>query len=204
MNTITSLLYPDEPAGRLALENELRELPAMQLVLIWPGILAAITADILEFLRMPIGDFSISAYERYRRIADAKRETAESGGRQVVQLMDHEIGHKMEPKVEVEINGVPQTLINFELEVSLSVESVTAIVESGRLVDIAPGSATGSVSLSAAGISLAKAETQPVDLAVPDEARVMIDLTAMGEPIVDRFPVSASTETRTGRPARVP
>jgi len=203
MNTITSLLYPDESAGRLALENELREVPTMQAVLIWPGILAAITGDILEFLRMPVGDLSMSAYERYQRIADAKRETAESRGRQVVQLMDHEIGHKMEPKVEIEVNGVPQTLINLELEVSLSVESVTAIVEAGRLVDLAPGSATATASLSAAGIPLAKAETQPVDLAVPDGARVTIDLTAMGEPIVDRFGVSGSTDTRAGRPAPV-
>lgn len=201
MNTITSLLYPDESGGRLALESELRKVPAMQAVLIWPGILAAIAADILEFLRMPIGDFSISAYQKYKRIADAKRETAESGGREVVQLMDHEIEHKMEPKVEIEINGAPQTLIKLELEVRLSVESVTAIVETGRLVDIAPGTATAAVSLSAAGFALAKAETQPVDLTVPDEARVMIDLTAMGEPIVDRFPVSESTVTRPGRRA---
>lgn len=203
MNTITSLLYPDEPAGRHALENALREVPAMQALLVWPGILAAVTTDILEFLRMPIGDLSVSAYQRYKRIADARRETAESGGRQVVQLMDHEIEHKMQPKVEIEINGSPQELINLELEVSLSVESVTAIVESGRLVDIAPGTATAAVSLSAAGFALAKAETQPVDLAVPDETRVMIDLTAMGEPIVDRLPVSESTVTRQSRRAPI-
>lgn len=203
MNTITSLLYPDEPAGRLALENALREVPAMQALLVWPGILAAVTTDILEFLRMPIGDLSVSAYQRYKRIADARRETAESGGRQVVQLMDHEIEHKMQPKVEIEINGSPQELINLEVEVSLSVESVTAIVESGRLVDIAPGTATAAVSLSAAGFALAKAETQPVDLAVPDETRAMIDLTAMGEPVVDRLPVSGSPVTRQGRRASI-
>jgi hypothetical protein len=198
MNTITSLLYPDEPAGRLELENKLRELPAMRAVIVWPGILAAITADILEFLRMPVGDFAVSAYQKYQRVADAKRETAESRGRQVVQLMDHQIDHKMEPKVEIEINGIQQTLFNLELKIELSVESVTAIVEAGRLIDLAPGAATGSVSLSAAGVPLAKAESRPVDLAVPDHAKVLIDLTAMGEPIVDRITVSGSAQ---GRPA---
>jgi hypothetical protein len=35
---------------------------------------------------------------------------------------------------------------------------------------------------------LAKAETQPVDLAVPKEATIVIDLTAMGEPIIHPAP----------------
>lgn len=196
MKTITSLLYADETAGRLDLENRLRELPALQTVLMWPGILTAITTDILEFLRMPVGDLAISAYQRFKRIEDAKQETAKSLGRTVVQLMDHEIENKIEPRIEVEINGVVQTLLELELAAKLSVESVTAVVEAGRLVDIAPGSATASVTLSAAGLELAKAETQPVDLSVPEEARIVVDLTAVGEPIIDRLTVTGPQHSR--------
>lgn len=201
MKTITSLLYPDESAGHLELEEKLGELPAMRAVVVWPGILAAITTDILEFLKMPVGDFAISAYQKHKRIAEAKRETAETLGRQVVQLMEHEIEHEIQPRVEIEINGVRKTLFNLELKVRLSVETVTAIVESGRLVDIATGAAHASVNLSAAGLPLAKAETRPVDLVVPDEARVLIDLTVMGEPIADRFPVTEAPLSTPSRPA---
>lgn len=194
MNTITSLLYPNEATERLELESQLRELPAIQSVLAWPGVLAVIASDILEYLRMPIGDFAASAYQKYKSIDDAKRETAKSLGRQVVQLMDHQIDHMVKPEVEIEVNGVRQTLIDLELLVELKVESVTAVVEAGQLVDVAPGSATASLRLSAGGVELAKAETQPVDLAQPHEATFVVDLTAMGEPIVHRFPVKRSGE----------
>lgn len=198
MKTITSLLFADEAAGRSQLESKLGTLPAAQTVLAWPGVLAAMASDILAFFRIPVGDFAASAYQKYDLIEDARRETAESLGRQVVELMSHEIDHKIEPEVEIELNGVRQTLFNLELKVKLAVESVTAVVDSGRMTDIAPGSATASLSLSAGGVELAKAETQPVDLALPDKTRVVVDVTAMGEPIVDQFPVGRAQGTAPG------
>lgn len=140
----------------------------------WPGVVALIAKDILAYLDMPIGSLAAQP----------------PGSRQVVQLMEHKITNKLEPRIEMEVKGVTQTLLGLELATELSVESATAIVESGRLVDIAPGSAKASVTLSAAGVELAEAESQPVDLALAKEAKIVIDLTALGEPSVHEGPIA--------------
>jgi hypothetical protein len=140
---------------------------------------------------MPISNLAVSAYQKHRRIEAAIRETARSPGTpQVVQLMEHTIRSKLEPTVDIEVNGVTKTLLRLELAAEISVEAVTAVVQSGQVVDIAPGSATAKLTLSAAGVELAKAETQPVELAVPKEATIVIDLTAMGEPIIHPAPAA--------------
>jgi hypothetical protein len=191
MKTLAELLYPDESAGRLELEEKLRNHPAFQSVKTWPGVVALIAKDILAYLDMPIGSLAVSAYQKHERMEKAKRETAQPpGSRQVVQLMEHKITNKLEPRIEMEVKGVTQTLLGLELATELSVESATAIVESGRLVDIAPGSAKASVTLSAAGVELAKAESQPVDLALAKEAKIVIDLIALGEPSVHQGPIA--------------
>lgn len=185
MTTLATLLYPDAPTGQTGLEEELRRHPGLASVLKWPAVLALIAKDILAFLDMPIGNIAVSAYQKHRRIEEAKRETAESlGARQVVQLMGHKIESNLEPKVEIETGGVTRTILRLEVATELTVESVTAIVESGQLVDVAPGSATAKLTLSADGVELGRAETQPIDLMVPEEARVVIDVTAMGEAVV--------------------
>ena len=185
MKTLAELLYPDEASGRLELEEKLRNHPQTGSVQRWPGVVAMIAKDILAYLDMPVGTLAVSAYQRHDRIESAKRETAEvPGSRQVVQLMEHKITNKLEPRLEMEVKGVTRTLLSLDLTTELSVESATVIVESGRLVGIAPGSAMASVTLSAAGIELAKAEMQPVDLGLAQEAKTVIDLTALGEPSV--------------------
>ena len=187
MKTLAELLYPDEPAGRLELEEELRNHPAFQTAKTWPGVLALIAKDILAYLDMPIGGLALSAYQKHETIEKAKRETAQlPGSRQVVQLMEHKITNELKPRIEIEVKGVTQTLLDLELATELSVESATAVVEGGRLVGIAPGSAKASVTLSAAGVELAKAETRPVDLALAKEAKNVIDLTVLDEPSMNR------------------
>lgn len=185
MTTLAELLYSDESRGRLDLEEKLRSHPAFQSVKAMPGVVALIAKDILAYLDVPIGSLAASAYEKHERMERAKRETAQApGSRQVVQLMEHKITNELKPRIEMEVKGVTQTLLGLELATELSVESATAVVESGRLVDIAPGSAKVSVTLSAGGVELAKAETQPVDLGVAKEAKVVIDITAHDEPSV--------------------
>jgi hypothetical protein len=104
--------------------------------------------------------------------------------------MEHTIRSKLKPTVDIEVNGVTKTLLRLELATKISVEAVTAVVESGQVVDIAPGSATAKLTLSAGGVKLAKAGTQPVELAVPKWSRVVVDLAAMGEPIIHPAPAA--------------
>lgn len=191
MTTLAALLYPDDRTAQANLEAALRDHELMQPVASWPGVLPQIAEGILAFLEMPIGNLAVSAYLKHRHIEAAIRETARSPGTpQVVQLMEHTIRSKLEPTVDIEVNGVTKTLLRLELAAEISVEAVTAVVQSGQVVDIAPGSATAKLTLSAAGVELAKAETQPVELAVPKEARIVIDLTAMGEPIIHPAPAA--------------
>ena len=192
MTTLASLLYRNETAAHEDLEAALRSHKLMQIALVaWPGILPQITEGIVTFLEMPIGNLATAAYQKYRLVETAIRETARSPGTpQVVQLMKHTIRSKLEPTIDIDFNGVTETLLRLELSTQISVDSVTAVVQSGQLVKIAPGSATAKLTLSAGGVELAKAETQPVDLAVPKEATVVVDLTAMGDPI--SYPVPAA------------
>jgi len=188
MTTLAALLYRDDRTAQADLEAALHN---HESVVAWPGVLPQIAEGILAFLEMPIGNLAVSAYLKHRHIEAAIRETARSPGTpQVVQLMEHTIRSNLEPTVDIEVNGVTKTLLRLELVAEISVEAVTAVVQSGQVVDIAPGSATAKLTLSAAGFELAKAETQPVELAVPEEARIVIDLTAMGEPIIDPAPAA--------------
>ncbi len=191
MTTLAALLYRDDRTAQTDLEAALRNHELMPSVVAWPGVLPRIAEGILAFLEMPISNLAVSAYQKHRHIEAARRETARSPGTtQVVQLMEHTIRSKLEPTVDIEVNGVTNTLLRLELAAEISVEAVTAVVQSGQVVDIAPGSATAKLTLSAAGVELAKAETQPVELAVPKEATIVIDLTAMGEPIIHPAPAA--------------
>jgi hypothetical protein len=191
MTTLAALLYRDDRTAQEDLEEALHNHELMKAALTWPGALPQIAEAILAFLEMPISNLAVSAYQKHRLIEAARRETARSPGTpQVVQLMEHTIRSKLEPTVDIEVNGVTKTLLRLELVTEISVEAVTAVVQSGQVVDIAPGSATAKLTLSAAGVELAKAETQPVDLAVPKEATIVIDLTAMGEPIIHPAPAA--------------
>lgn len=189
MMSLAYLLYPDARTAPADLEAALRDNKLLEPVLAWPGVSQEIAGGILAFLEMPIGNLAVSAYQKYRRIEVAKRETAKSPGlRQVVELMEHTIRNKLEPTVDIEVEGLTKRLLRLELQATISVEAVIAVVESGQLRDIRPGSATAEVTLGAGGIELAKARSQPVDLAVPKEARIVIDLTAAGEPITQPLP----------------
>ena len=191
MTTLAALLYRDDRTAQADLEAALYNHGLMKSVVAWPGVLPQIAEGILAFLEMPISNLAVSAYQKHRHIEAARRETARSPGiPQVVQLMEHTIRSKLEPTVDIEVDGVTKTLLRLELVAEISVEAVTAVVQSGQVVDIAPGSATAKLTLSAAGVELAKAETQPVDLAVPKEATIVIDLTAMGEPIIHPAPAA--------------
>ena len=185
MTTLASLLYRNETSAPGDLEAALHSHKLMQTALVaWPGVLPQITEGILAFLEMPISNLATAAYQKYRLIETAIRETTRSPGTpQVVQLMKHTIRSKLEPTIDIDFNGVTETLLRLELSTEISVDSVTAVVQSGQVIKIAPGAATAKLTLGVGGVELAKAETQPVELAVPKEARVVVDLTAMGEPI---------------------
>ena len=185
MTTLASLLYRNETSAHEDLEAALRSHNLMKIALAaWPGVLPQITEGILAFLEMPISSLATASYQKYRLVETAIRETARSPGTpQVVALMKHTIRSKLEPTIDLDFNGVTETLLRLELAAEISVDSVTAVVQSGHVVKITPGSATAKLTLSAGGVELAKADIQPVDLAVPKEATVVVDLTAMGEPI---------------------
>jgi hypothetical protein len=183
MTTFANLLFGNDEAARADLETALREKmthPALGL----PGVPAQIADGIVTFLTMPLGNLAVAAYDHHQRIEEARRNSAKSPGvPEVVKLAEHKIKSKLESTVDLEIYGVSQTVLRFELASEITVESLTAVVESGRVTDLTPGAATGQVTLSTAGIELARAHTQPVELAVPKETRIVVDLTALGEPV---------------------
>ncbi len=184
MTTLAALLYRNVKDAGADLEAKLRDHNLLKAVAAIPGAVGDVAEVVLTFLDTPIGNLAIQAHQKHRLIEQAKRQTARApGSRQVVKLHKHTVKHKQKPKVEMEINGLTTTVLELELEAVLSIETLEATVDSGHVVDLTPGEATAEVTLSAGGIELARAETRPVDLSLPEEATIVIDLTAMGEPI---------------------
>jgi len=183
MTTLAGLLYPDAQDAQADLEAALRSNDLLRPALAWPGVAGQVTKGILEFLQMPIGSLGVAAYQQHPRVQAAMRETATSAETpRVVKLMEHTIESKLEPTVDVEVSGVTKTLLRLQLKARITVEAVTVIVESGQVADITPGLASAELTLSAFDIELANATAQTVDLAVPKEATIAIDVAATGEP----------------------
>lgn len=184
MTTLTELLYHDRPAAASKLRADLVDRDLLPGVARGPGTVGEVVDAIVSWLEMPLADLAVTAYLRHRLIEAAKRNTSRAPGtREVVRLLKHTIHVKQEASVEVEIGAKTVTVVRLEVTAEITVDAVTAVVEAGHIKEIAPGEARGSVTLKAGGVELAAVRSRPVDLTVPDQAKIVIDLTGIGEPI---------------------
>lgn len=167
--TLTDILYADrgEATARLHTAFADRDLPGWAAAS--PGFATRAAGAVLALLDMPIGNFVFAAYRKHRLVEAARAASLETGVPQVVQLLEHTIRSCQQPEVEMEVNGVAETLLTLDLVAEVKIEVVTLVVSEGRIVDTAPGKAIASVAVSLGDTELARAEAEPIDLGKPRE-----------------------------------
>jgi hypothetical protein len=79
--------------------------------------------------------------------------------------LEHTISSSLSPTVDVSVGAASVTVLSLEIEVEIRVSTVNLVVEGGNVVWVAPGNATATVTLSASGVTVAKRDFQPVNLA---------------------------------------
>jgi hypothetical protein len=132
-----------------------------QLAGVPPGLRGFTRDEILrilaDVLQLPIMDLLAAGWRKWDElIAAARRTLANPGESDVVELANRHITSSQHPRIEVELDGEKIATIDFEIEVTIEVHAVTAIVTSGKLSALRSGQADIEVTLAIANEEVAK------------------------------------------------
>jgi hypothetical protein len=167
MTTVAELLDVEGAAPRRALVSRVGPLLAgsSAAVLVGPSLAAQVVDAIASLLRVPVGGLALGAWNRYRTVAAACRETAgRTDARKVISLHEHTVSITQSPTVEVDVGGTSHRLLELTLAVTLRFTTAELVVSAGRVEEVRPGPAVGSATLSAGGVELARRDSAAVTL----------------------------------------
>jgi hypothetical protein len=117
------------------------------------GEIAAIAARLLD---LPLGDALLSAWRTYGALVTAAERTfAVPGSEEVVELATHRVTWTCDPHLDLLVDGVRVTTLDFELVVTFDLDGVVAVVRLGNLVALGAGECTITASLTLEGTTLA-------------------------------------------------
>jgi hypothetical protein len=162
--TASAFLFDDEDTGR-ALARALDEHgvrgsldtalgPVAQTTREAAGDQVAAVAD--GVLTLDLGDLVVAGWRKQGQLAAAAERTAANPGTsEVVELATHRISSVHHPYVELLVNDVRVTTVNFELDLEFEVKALVATVQDGHLVSLHSGDCDLSVTLTAEGVRLA-------------------------------------------------
>ena len=118
-------------------------------------------------LDTPVSDVAAGAWEQYRAVEKARRETRRRPGKPtVVHVGPHTISTTEDVEVDVERSGTHCRLVTLTLSVEIAVNAANVTVEAGEVTDITAGSASATVTLSAGDLRLATGSIEGIDLSV--------------------------------------
>ena len=107
-----------------------------------------------------------SGWRKWEQLAEAGRRTLHDPGEvEIVELVDHEIASIQRPHVDITFDGRKVAEVGAEAAVEITLHSVTAVVEEGRLSALRSGRADVDARLSIEGALVAEASRQ-VDLSI--------------------------------------
>jgi hypothetical protein len=162
--TTSAFLFDDEDTGRAlaqaldqhgvlgSLDNALglvaqttREAAGDQVAAVADGVLA-----------LDLGDLVVAGWRKQGQLAAAAERTAANPGTsELVELATHRVSSVHHPYVELLINDVRVTTVNFELDLEFEVKALVATVRDGHLVSLHSGDCDLSATLSAEAVRLA-------------------------------------------------
>jgi hypothetical protein len=147
-----------------------------------PGLRAAGRDEVLrivaDVLGIPFIDVLAGGWRKWDAIVAAARQSLEEPGEtEVVELVDHRIASTHRPRIEIHLDGRPFAEIVVELDVTIDVHALSAVITGGRLSALRSGRADVDVALAIGGLTVAE-ETRRIELPIE------IDLGG-GIPIAD-------------------
>ncbi|HEX6332382.1 MAG TPA: hypothetical protein VF129_14010, partial [Actinomycetota bacterium] len=141
-----------------------------------PGLRTAardqILALIVDALDQRLVDVIVMGWKGWDRLVDKARGTLEAPtASDVVELLDHEVTSTHRPRIEVEFGGEKIAEIAVDLDATILLHAVTAVLARGRLVAIRSGRAEVSAELAVQGITVmraARALELPIEIPLGD------------------------------------
>ncbi|HEX8132342.1 MAG TPA: hypothetical protein VF880_02770, partial [Actinomycetes bacterium] len=107
-------------------------------------------------LALDLGDLVVAGWRKQGKLAAAAERTAANPGTsEVVELATHRVSSVHHPYVELLVNNVRVTSVNFELDLEFEVKALVATVRDGHLVSLHSGDCDLAATLTAEGIRLA-------------------------------------------------
>jgi hypothetical protein len=117
---------------------------------------AEIAAAAARLLDLPLGDALVSAWRTYDALVTAaERTVAVPGSEEIVVLATHRVAWSYDPHLDLLVDGVRVTTLDFELGVTFDLDGVVAVVRHGELVALRAGQCTITASLTLQGTTLA-------------------------------------------------
>jgi hypothetical protein len=160
----SAFLFDDEDTGR-ALARALDEHGVLGSLDSALGLMAQTTREAAGdqvaavadgVLSLDLGDLVVAGWRKQGRLAAAAQRTAaHPGTSEVVELATHRVSSVHHPYVELFVNDVRVTTVNFEFDLEFEVKALVATVRDGHLVSLHSGDCELSATLTAEGVRLA-------------------------------------------------
>jgi hypothetical protein len=167
--TASAFLFDDEDTGR-ALARALEEHGVLGSLDKALGLVAQTTrqaagdqvAAVADgVLALDLGDLMVAGWRKQGQLAAAAERTAANPGTsELVELATHRVSSVHHPDVELLVNDVRVTTVNFELDLEFEVKALVATVRDGHLVSLHSGDCDLSATLTAEGVRLASRRQQ--------------------------------------------
>jgi hypothetical protein len=107
-------------------------------------------------LALDLGDLVAAGWRKQGELAAAAERTAANPGiPEVVELVTQRVSSVHQPYVELFVNDVRVTTVNFELDLEFEVKALVATMRDGHLVSLHSGDCDLSATLTAEGVQLA-------------------------------------------------
>jgi hypothetical protein len=166
--TASAFLFDDEDTGR-ALARALNQHgvlgslgidlgPVAQTTRGAAGDQVAAVAD--GVLALDLGDLVIAGWRKQGQLAAAERIAANPGTSELVELASHRVSSVHHPYVELFVNDVRVTTVDFDLDLEFEIKALVATVRAGHLVSLHSGDCDLSATLTAKGVRLASRRQQ--------------------------------------------
>ncbi|GAB2861833.1 hypothetical protein GCM10027176_74730 [Actinoallomurus bryophytorum] len=109
-----------------------------------------------ELLSPDLGGLLVTGWRKYATLVQAARRTAAMPGREeIVDVITHRIGVAAHPSVELLVNEVRVTTINFALMLELEIRALTAVIKAGHVVALESGTCATTASIAVEGVTVA-------------------------------------------------
>jgi hypothetical protein len=151
-------------------------------------------------LTLDLGDLVVAGWRKQGQLAAAAERTAANPGTsELVELATHRVSSVHHPYVELLVNDVHVTTVNFELDLEFEIKALVATLRDGHLISLHSGDCDLWATLTAEGVRLAS-RRQHFDLPLVVRWPLVLHLGGGSDPL----PYGAKPPPASPRPVPSP